>query len=200
MHDLKGLQEEAKKTLKWATSASLSSSFQEKVNRIRWEFWGYLIGFISFASIMFIFGYLMFFAPHLLSALLAKYFELEIVHVSSTIDPSLLFLFKSMTLVPFVLLVAFFWSSYKKSKELFEEYDYKTILAQSLMTHFTYLKNNSVLSDDEIKEHTIFVSLKRLLENPVELVYNRTKDDKNFFEKNKEALEKLVESVVEKVK
>ncbi len=199
MDDLKQLQEEAEKTLKWATSASLSSSFQQKVKRIRWEFWGYFVGFIGFSSMMFIFGYLMFFAPQLLSDLLSKYFEVKIVHSNSTIDPTLLFLFKSMTMIPFILIVLFFWNSYKKSKELFEEYDYKTILAQSLMTHFTYLKNNSVLSDDEIKEHTIFVSLKRLLENPVELVYNRTKDDKNFFEKNKDALEKMMEEVIKKV-
>lgn len=200
MDDLRQLQEEAEKTLKWATSASLSSSFQEKVKRIRWEFWGYFAGFIGFAIITFIFGYLMFFAPQLLSDLVAKYFEIEIVHNNAAIDPSLLFLFKSMTMIPFILIVLFFWNSYKKSKELFEEYDYKTILAQSLMTHFTYLKDNSVLSDDEIKEHTIFVSLKRLLENPVELVYNRTKDDKSFFERNKDSLEKLIENAVEKFK
>ncbi len=51
-----------------------------------------------------------------------------------------------MTMVPFVIIEYHcFWTFHKKSKELFEEYDYKTILAQSLMTYFTYLKEKSVL-------------------------------------------------------
>lgn len=199
--DLKSIQEEAKKTLDWATSSSLSSSFQKKVNRARWEFWGYFVGFLAFGLLMMIFGYMMFFAPQLLSNIVAKFFNVEAVIINSNIDPILLFCFKSMTMVPFVIIVSFFWASYKKSKELFEEYDYKTILAQSLMTYFTYLKEKSVLDDKEIKEHTIFVSLKRLLENPVELVYKRTQnDDKSFFEKNKDDLNKIIEEVIKRVK
>lgn len=201
MDDLKSIQEEAKKTLDWATSSSLSSSFQKKVNRARWEFWGYFVGFLTFGLLMMAFGYMMFFAPQLLSNIVAKYFGVEAVIMDVKIDPVLLFLFKSMTMVPFVIIVSFFWASYKKAKELFEEYDYKTILAQSLMTYFTYLKEKSMLEDDEIKEHTIFVSLKRLLENPVELVYKRTQnDDKTFFERNKDVLEKIIEEVSQKVK
>ncbi|NBK97604.1 MAG: hypothetical protein EOM50_06225 [Erysipelotrichia bacterium] len=199
--DLKSIQEEAKKTLDWATSSSLSSSFQKKVKRARGEFWGYFVGFLSFGLLMMIFGYMMFFAPQLLSNIVAKFFNVEAVIINNSIDPILLFFFKSMTMVPFVIIVSFFWASYKKSKELFEEYDYKTILAQSLMTYFTYLKEKSVLDDKEIKEHTIFVSLKRLLENPVELVYKRTQnDDKNFFEKNKDDLNKIIEEVIKRVK
>lgn len=199
--DLKSIQEEAKKTLDWATSSSLSSSFQKKVNRARWEFWGYFVGFLTFGLLMMAFGYMMFFAPQLLSNIVAKLFDVEAVIMNTNIDPVLLFFFKSMTMLPFIIIVSFFWASYKKAKELFEEYDYKTILAQSLMTYFTYLKEKSMLDDEEIKEHTIFVSLKRLLENPVELVYKRTQnDDKTFFERNKDVLERIIEEVSQKVK
>jgi hypothetical protein len=198
--DLKDIQKEAKKTLKWATSSALSSSFQSKVNRARFEVWGYFFGVLISSSFMIIFGYLMFFAPDLLSDLIAKYFEISVTKFDSKIDPIMFFILKTITMVPFVLIVSFFWTAYRKAKELFEEYDYKTILAQSLMTHFTYLKENSVLEDDEIKEHTIFVSLKRLLENPVELVYKRTIDEKDFFEKNKDLLVKTIEETIKKVK
>ena len=198
--DLKSIQDEAKKTLDWATSSALSSSFQAKVRRARAEFWSYFVGFLFFGLFMMAFGYMMFFAPQLLSNIVAKLFGVEAVIMNTNIDPILLFFFKSMTMVPFVIIVSFFWTSYKKSKELFEEYDYKTILAQSLMTYFTYLKEKSMLDDKEIKEHTIFVSLKRLLENPVELVYKRTQnDDKTFFDRNKDVLEKIIEEVTKKV-
>lgn len=200
LNDLKEIQKEAQKTLKWATSSALSSSFQSKVNRARIEVWGYFIGVLSSSVLMIVFGYMMFFAPDLLSDLIAKYFEVPIAKLDTKLEPLMFFLLKTFTMIPFVLVVSFFWTAYRKAKELFEEYDYKTILAQSLMTHFTYLKENAVLDDKEIKEHTIFVALKRLLENPVELVYKRTIDEKDFFEKNKETLQKLIDETIQRIK
>ncbi|WP_041956870.1 hypothetical protein [Sulfurospirillum arsenophilum] len=110
--------------------------------------------------------------------------------------------------IPLAFLVIFFLNEYNKAKRLFEEFDYKIIMAQTLMNNYNRLKKEFLGEKDllETKEQKIakeeklleiFKSpIEKIFENPVHSVFGDKSGDKGL---GIEQLEKLV-SIASKLK
>lgn len=91
--------------------------------------------------------------------------------------------------------VAFTLSEYTKAKKSYEEFDYKRIMAITLVNNYTRLKNELGLDQDKAFE-LIRTPFGKIFDNPVHSIYGDKSGDKNI---GLDQLEKIT-SIIEKMK
>lgn len=97
--------------------------------------------------------------------------------------------------LPLVLLIFFFLNQYIKAKRLHEEFDYKVIMAQTLMNNYNRLKEDFTQDQDKLLD-LLKAPIEKIFDNPVHSVYGDKSGDKGL---GIDQLEKLV-SIAEKLK
>jgi hypothetical protein len=110
-------------------------------------------------------------------------------------------IFKLTINIPLLVYVAFTLNEYTKAKKLYEEFDYKRIMAQTLMNNFALFKqellgNDTSVSSNEKLLNLIKTPLEKIFDNPVHSIYGDKSGDKNI---GLEQLEKFA-SIFEKLK
>lgn len=110
-------------------------------------------------------------------------------------------IFKLTINIPLFVYVAFTLNEYTKAKKLYEEFDYKRIMAQTLMNNFALFKkellgNDTSVSSNEKLLNLIKTPLEKIFDNPVHSIYGDKSGDKNI---GLDQLEKFA-SIFEKMK
>jgi hypothetical protein len=81
--------------------------------------------------------------------------------------------------IPLVFYVLFTLNEYVKAKKLYEEFDYKRIVAITLINNYNQLKNEFEVTNEQALE-LIQTSFEKIFENPVHSIYGNKNEDKNF--------------------
>lgn len=97
--------------------------------------------------------------------------------------------------IPLIIYVAFALNEYTKAKKLYEEFDYKRILAQTLMNNYNQFKQDFTDNQDKLLD-LIKAPLEKIFDNPVHSIYGDKSGDKNI---GLDQLEKI-SSIIEKMK
>lgn len=97
--------------------------------------------------------------------------------------------------------VGFALNEYTKAKKLYEEFDYKRIMAQTLMNNFNLFRiellgNDTSVSSNQRLLDLIQTPLEKIFDNPVHSIYGDKSGDKNI---GLDQLEKIT-SIIEKMK
>lgn len=97
--------------------------------------------------------------------------------------------------IPLAFLVLFFLNEYNKAKRLFEEIDYKIIMAQTLMNNYNKLKDDFTKDEEKLLD-LLKTPIEKIFENPVHSVFGDKSGDKGL---GIDHLEKLM-SIADKLK
>lgn len=97
--------------------------------------------------------------------------------------------------LPFVLLIFFFLNQFVKAKRLHEEFDYKVIMAQTLMNNYNRLKGDFTQDQDKLLD-LLKAPIEKIFDNPVHSVYGDKSGDKGL---GIDQLEKII-SIASKLK
>jgi hypothetical protein len=108
---------------------------------------------------------------------------------------SVLIITKFSILLPFIFYTFFCLNEYTKAKRLYEEFDYKKIMAQTLMNNYNRLKGDFTQDEDKLLD-LLKAPIEKIFDNPVHSVYGDKSGDKGL---GIDQLEKLV-SIAEKLK
>lgn len=106
-----------------------------------------------------------------------------------------LIVMKISLIAPFVFYVFFCLNEYTKAKRLYEEFDYKRIMTQTLMNNFNMLKTDFTKDEDKLLD-LLKTPIEKIFDNPVHSVYGDKSGDKGL---GLDQLEKLV-SIASKFK
>lgn len=96
---------------------------------------------------------------------------------------------------PFIFYAFFCLNEYTKAKRLYEEFDYKRIMAQTLMNNYNRLKEDFTQDHDKLLD-LLKTPIEKIFDNPVHSVYGDKSGDKGL---GIDQLEKLV-SIASKFK
>lgn len=106
------------------------------------------------------------------------------------------FMMLKLTLnIPLLILIGFTLNEYTKSKKLYEEYEFRKILAITLFNNYERLTKELGLEKEDLHE-SLKSSLEKIFDNPVHSIYGDKSGDKNI---GLDQLEKL-SSILEKLK
>lgn len=97
--------------------------------------------------------------------------------------------------LPLVLLIFFFLNQFVKAKRLHEEFDYKVIMAQTLMNNYNRLKDDFTQNQDKLLD-LLKAPIEKIFDNPVHSVYGDKSGDKGL---GIDQLEKII-SIASKLK
>lgn len=81
--------------------------------------------------------------------------------------------------VPLLFYVLFTLNEYVKAKKLYEEFDYKRIIAITLINNYNQLKNEFGVTNEQALQ-LIQASFEKIFDNPVHSIYGNKSEDKNF--------------------
>lgn len=97
--------------------------------------------------------------------------------------------------IPFLILIGFLLNEYTKSKKLYEEYEFRKILAITLFNNYERLTKDLGMEKEDLME-SLKSSLDKIFDNPVHSIYGDKSGDKHI---GLDQLEKFA-SVFEKIK
>lgn len=98
--------------------------------------------------------------------------------------------------IPLIFYTVFSLNEYAKAKKLYEEFDYKRILAITLVNNYKRLRGEEFGLDDKQAFELIKSPFEKIFENPVHSIYGDKSGDKGF---QIDQFEKMA-SIIEKVK
>jgi len=81
--------------------------------------------------------------------------------------------------IPILFYVLFALNEYIKAKKLYEEFDYKRIVAITLINNYNQLKNEFDVTNEQALQ-LIQSSFEKIFDNPVHSIYGNKNEDKNF--------------------
>lgn len=81
--------------------------------------------------------------------------------------------------IPIIFYVLFTLNEYIKAKKLYEEFDYKRIVAITLINNYNQLKNEFGVTNEQALL-LIQSSFEKIFDNPVHSIYGNKSEDKNF--------------------
>lgn len=81
--------------------------------------------------------------------------------------------------IPLLFYILFTLNEYVKAKKLYEEFDYKRIIAITLINNFNRLKNEFGVTNEQALQ-LIQASFEKIFDNPVHSIYGNKSEDKNF--------------------
>lgn len=81
--------------------------------------------------------------------------------------------------IPLLFYVLFTLNEYIKAKKLYEEFDYKRIVAITLINNYNQLKNEFEVTNQQALD-LIQTSFEKIFDNPVHSIYGNKNEDKNF--------------------
>lgn len=81
--------------------------------------------------------------------------------------------------IPILFYVLFTLNEYIKAKKLYEEFDYKRIVAITLINNYNQLKNEFEVTNEQALQ-LIQSSFEKIFDNPVHSIYGNKNEDKNF--------------------
>ena len=160
-------------------SDDLKKEYEKKVGSISWKPWE-LKGFYGAIAILLL--------VNLISW--GIYFSCNL-----NIDFWQYMMLKLTINIPLIIYVAFALNEYTKAKKLYEEFDYKRILAQTLMNNYNQFKIDFTDDKDKLLD-LIKTPLEKIFDNPVHSIYGDKSGDKNI---GLDQLEKIT-SIIEKMK
>lgn len=172
-------------------SNNLKNEYEEKIGNFSWKFWELkgFYGAITLVLLVNIITWMFYlFAADIANICLEakKYYRLEFSH----------FMMLKLTInIPLIIYVAFALNEYTKAKKLYEEFDYKRILAQTLMNNYNQFKTDFTDDKDKLLD-LIKAPLEKIFDNPVHSIYGDKSGDKNI---GLDQLEKFA-SIFEKMK
>lgn len=97
--------------------------------------------------------------------------------------------------IPLIFYTIFTLNEYTKAKKLYEEFDYKRIMAQTLMNNYNQFKQDFTDDQDKLLD-LIKLPLEKIFDNPVHSIYGDKSGDKNA---GIDQLEKII-SIIGKIK
>lgn len=97
--------------------------------------------------------------------------------------------------IPFFILIGFLLNEYTKSKKLYEEYEFRKILAITLFNNYERLTKDLNMKKEDLME-SLKSSLDKIFDNPVHSIYGDKSGEKNI---GLDQLEKFA-SIFEKMK
>jgi hypothetical protein len=160
-------------------SDDLKQEYQNKIGSLSWKPWEFsgFYGAIAILLLVNLISWIIYFTANL---------EIEFWH----------FMMLKLTInIPLIIYVAFALNEYTKAKKLYEEFDYKRILAQTLMNNYNQFKTDFTDDQDKLLD-LIKAPLEKIFNNPVHSIYGDKSGDKNI---GLEQLEKIT-SIIEKMK
>lgn len=192
-------------TINQKISVLLSEQFEQKSSRLWINTKNIFRLFIVFIGMLFIFN----------MVLLATYFDitqsiptilndlntsasplpLKISFALSKLDFWHFMMLKLTMNIPFFILIGFLLNEYTKSKKLYEEYEFRKILAITLFNNYERLTKDLGMEKEDLME-SLKSSLEKIFDNPVHSIYGDKSGDKNI---GIDQLEKFA-SIFEKMK
>lgn len=160
-------------------SDDLKKEYEKKVGSLSWKPWEFkgFYGAIAILLLVNLISWVIYFTAKL---------EIEFWH----------FMMLKLTInIPLIIYVAFALNEYTKAKKLYEEFDYKRILAQTLMNNYNQFKTDFTDDQDKLLD-LIKAPLEKIFDNPVHSIYGDKSGDKNI---GLDQLEKIT-SIIEKMK
>jgi hypothetical protein len=160
-------------------SDDLKKEYEKKVGSLSWKPWEFkgFYGAIAILLLINLISWVIYFTAKL---------EIEFWH----------FMMLKLTInIPLIIYVAFALNEYTKAKKLYEEFDYKRILAQTLMNNYNQFKTDFTDDKDKLLD-LIKAPLEKIFDNPVHSIYGDKSGDKNI---GLDQLEKIT-SIIEKMK
>lgn len=97
--------------------------------------------------------------------------------------------------IPLLILIGFTLNEYTKSKKLYEEYEFRKILAITLFNNYERLTKDLGMEKEDLME-SLKSSLDKIFDNPVHSIYGDKSGNKNI---GLDQLEKFA-SIFEKMK
>ncbi|MFZ2889863.1 hypothetical protein [Sulfuricurvum sp.] len=144
-------------------SDDLKQEYQKKVGSLSWKPWEFsgFYGAIAILLLVNLISWIIYFTANL---------EIEFWH----------FMMLKLTInIPLIIYVAFALNEYTKAKKLYEEFDYKRILAQTLMNNYNQFKTDFTDDQDKLLD-LIKTPLEKIFDNPVHSIYGDKSGDKNI--------------------
>lgn len=160
-------------------SDDLKNEYQKKIGSLSWKPWEFsgFYGAIAILLLVNLISWIIYFNCEL---------KIEFWH----------FMMLKLTInIPLIIYVAFALNEYTKAKKLYEEFDYKRILAQTLMNNYNQFKTDFTDDQDKLLD-LIKAPLEKIFDNPVHSIYGDKSGDKNI---GLDQLEKIT-SIIEKMK
>ena len=102
-------------------------------------------------------------------------------------DFNLMFFLKLIAIIPIFIISTYYWNLYNKIRKLQEEYEFKTILAKTLISNYEFVleRTKDKIDDKKLHDKTLFESLQKILENPSNALNKKTSDNNIYSEINK---------------
>lgn len=97
--------------------------------------------------------------------------------------------------IPLIIYTIFSLNEYSKAKKLYEEFDYKRIMATTLVNNYMRLKNEFELSEEKAFQ-LIQIPFEKIFDNPVHSIFGDKSNESNL---NLDTFQKI-SSIIEKVK
>lgn len=192
-------------TINQKISVVLSDQFEKKSSSLKIGTNGRFRLFIMTIGMLFVFNVLLFITyfdtiqnlPDVLNDLNTSTLPLA-SKFSSAISKLAFWDFMMLKLtmnIPFLILIGFLLNEYTKSKKLYEEYEFRKILAITLFNNYERLTKDLGMEKEDLME-SLKSSLDKIFDNPVHSIYGDKSGDKNI---GLDQLEKFA-SVFEKIK
>ncbi|RKX60982.1 MAG: hypothetical protein DRP29_01625 [Thermodesulfobacteriota bacterium] len=187
---LESLIERAQNALEWTNASGMKTAFADRTKSLKREAIIYFILFLITAGSALIFSYFIIFCPKVL----LNFLPIENPQKLSVNNGAwYLILARIGIIVPLLFFVFSMWKTFYKTRILLEEYHKKEILAQNLVIGANTLRKEFEFDEETVKKAYIKPTIDKILEDPVEKVYQLTFSNK---EKNNTASAKEENSQV----